>query len=148
MTVEPYLLYFRERAWYLVAWNPQREAHRIYRLDRIDKLQVEKQTFIPRPFNAEEYFRGSFGIVVDAPQHLRVRVNGLAKEIVKKDGRFAPDEMREANGALILDKTIKGEILWLRWILGFGGEAEILEPAAMREKAVKMMREGLGRYGS
>jgi hypothetical protein len=32
--------------------------------------------------------------------------------------------------------------------LGFGGEAEILEPAAMREKAVVMLREGLARYGA
>lgn len=148
LALEPYLLYFRERAWYLVAWNPQREDFRIYRLDRLDKLRLEKQTFSPRPFNAEEYFSGSFGIVVDAPQRLRARFTGLAKEIVKKDGRFSPEEMREANGALLLDKTIKGEILWLRWILGFGGEAEILEPAAMREKAVKMLREGLARYGS
>ncbi|MDZ7343686.1 MAG: WYL domain-containing protein, partial [candidate division KSB1 bacterium] len=148
LTVEPYLLYFRDRAWYLVAWNPLREAHRIYRLDRIDKLHVEKQIFTPRPFNAEEYFRGSFGIVVDAPQRLRARFTGLAKEIVKKDGRFSPEEMREENGALILDKIIKGEILYLRWILGFGGEAEILEPAAMREKAVSMLRAALQRYGS
>jgi hypothetical protein len=56
--------------------------------------------------------------------------------------------MREENGALILDKTIQGEILWLRWILGFGGEAEILASATMREKAMKMLREGLERYGA
>jgi len=148
LIVEPYLLYFRDRAWYVVVWNPQRQAHRIYRLDRLDKLRVEKQTFSPRPFNAEEYFSGSFGIVVDEPQRLRTRFTGLAKEIVKKDGRFPPEEMREENGALILDKTIKGEILWLRWILGFGGEAEILAPAAMREKAVAMLREGLRVYGA
>jgi predicted DNA-binding transcriptional regulator YafY len=146
--LEPYLLVFRERAWYLVAWNPLRDANRIYRLDRIDKLHVEKQTFTPRPFDPEAYFRGSLGIVVGEPQRLRARFTGLAKEIVKKDGRFPPEEMREENGALILDKTISGEILWLRWILGFGGEAEILEPAAMREKASAMLREALARYGS
>lgn len=148
LTVEPYLLYFRDRAWYLVAWNPVRNDFRIYRLDRIDKLRVEKQRFVPRPFNAEEYFRGSLGIVVDEPQQLRTRFTGLAKEIVKKDGRFSPKDMRQENGALVLDTIIKGEILWRRWILGFGGEAEILEPAAMREKAVKMMQEGLARYGA
>jgi predicted DNA-binding transcriptional regulator YafY len=148
VTVEPYWLYFRDRAWYLVAWNPQRQAPRTYRLDRIDKLRVEKRAFVPRPFDVEEYFRGSLGMVVDEPQRLRVAFSGLAKEIVKKDGRFLPEEMREENGALILDKIIKGEILWLRWILGFGGEAEILEPAALREKAVAMMREGLARHGA
>jgi len=147
LRLEPYHLRFMDRAWYLVAWSLKRNAFRTYRLDRIDKLRLEKQTFVPRTFDPEEYFRGAFGAVVDAPQHLRVRFTGLAREIVKKDGRFTPAEMREENGTLILDKTIQGEILWLRWILGFGGEAEILEPAAMREKAVKMMREGLARYG-
>jgi predicted DNA-binding transcriptional regulator YafY len=147
LRLEPYHLRFMDRAWYLVAWSFKRSAFRTYRLDRIDALRVEKETFDPRPFDPDEYFRGTFGAVVDAPQRLRVAFTGLAKEIVKKDGRFAPHEMHEENGALILDRTIKGEILWLRWILGFGGEAEILEPAAMREKAVQMMQEGLEKYG-
>lgn len=146
LRLEPYHLRFMDRAWYLVAWSLKRNAFRTYRLDRIDRLRIEKETFTPRPFDPDEYFRGAFGAVVDTPQRLRVRFTGLAKEIVKKDGRFPPAEMRAENDALILDKTIQGEILWLRWILGFGGEAEILEPATMREKAVQMMREGLRNY--
>ncbi len=146
VTVEPYLLYFRERAWYLVAWNPQRGDHRVYRLDRIDKLRVEKATFTPRAFDAPEYFRGTLGAVVGDPIGLRVRFTGLAKEIVKKDGRFSPKDLHEENGSLILDTTIKGEILWLRWILGFGGDAEILEPAALREQAVAMLQAALQKY--
>ncbi|MDZ7267111.1 MAG: WYL domain-containing protein [candidate division KSB1 bacterium] len=148
LRLEPYHLRFMDRAWYLVAWSFKRDAFRTYRLDRIDKLRLEKETFTPRPFDADQYFRGAFGAVVDAPARLRVRFTGLAKEIVKKDGRFPPAELHEENDALILDKTIQGEILWLRWLLGFGGEAEILEPVAMREKAVAMLRAGLARYGS
>ncbi len=110
-TLEPYLLRFCERAWYLVAWNPTRQDFRIYRLDRIKKLNVEKQTFAMRPFDAEAYFRGSLGIMVGEPQRLRVRFTGLAKEIVKKDGRFSPGNIQEEKEALILDTTIKGEIL-------------------------------------
>lgn len=144
--LEPYLLYFRERAWYLVAWNPQRAEHRVYRLDRIDKLRVEKNTFTPRAFDAPEYFRGTLGAVVGEPQRLRARFTGLAKEIVKKDGRFSPKDLHEEKGVLILDTIIKGDILWLRWILGFGGEAEILEPMSLRENAEAMLREGLQKY--
>lgn len=146
LRLEPYHLRFMDRAWYLVAWSFKRNAFRTYRLDRIDRLRIEKETFTPQPFDPDEYFRGAFGAVVDAPQRLRVRFTGLAREIVKKDGRFPPAEMRAEHGALILDKTIQGEILWLRWILGFGGEAEILEPQALREKAVAMLREGLQMY--
>lgn len=146
LRLEPYHLRFMDRACYLVAWSLKRSAFRMYRLDRIDKLRVEEQTFTPRPFDPDEYFRGAFGAVIDAPQRLCVRFTGLAREIIKKDGRFGPKELRQDHDALILETTVSGEILWLRWILGFGGEAEILEPAALREKAVKMMREGLARY--
>lgn len=144
--VEPYLLTYRDRAWYLVAWTPHYGEFRIYRLDRIDKLRVEKETFTPRPFDAQEYFRGSLGIMVDRQQRLRARFSGLAKEIVKKDGRFSPKDLREEGEALFLETTINGEIQWLRWLLGFGGEVEILEPLEMREKAIRMLREGLAVY--
>lgn len=145
--VEPYLLAFRERNWYLVAWSPHYEDFRIYRMSRIVRLRVEETTFQARPFDPEEYFRGSLGIIVDKPQRMKARFTGLAKEIVKKDGRFSPKDMREEDGGLFLETTINGEIQWLRWLLGFGGEAEILEPAGMREKAIRMLREGLGVYG-
>ncbi len=147
LKVEPYLLTYRERNWYLVAWSPARGQFRIYRAARIRKLRVEKETFEPRPFDAQEYFKGSLGIIVDKPQRIRVRFTGLAKEIVKNDGRFSPDEMQEDGDSMILDTIINGEIQWLRWLLGFGGEAEILEPVALREKAICMLREGMQRYG-
>jgi len=75
-----------------------------------------------------------------------VRFAGLTAEIVKKDGRFSPKDLHEDNNALILDTIIQGEILWLRWILGFGGEAEILEPAGMREDAQRMLHDALNNY--
>jgi predicted DNA-binding transcriptional regulator YafY len=146
LRLEPYHLRFMERACYLVGWSFKRGEFRVYRLDRIDKMRLEQETFTPRPFDPEEYFRGAFGAVVDAPQRLRVAFTGLAREIVKKDGRFSPRDWREENGALILEIAASGEILWLRWILGFGGEAEILEPAALREKAKMMLHEALVRY--
>lgn len=144
--VEPYHLTFRDRNWYLIAWSPGHQEFRIYRMSRIVKLRVEKERFEPRDFDPEEYFRGSLGIIVDKPQRMRARFTGLAKEIVKKDGRFSAKEMQEDATGLILDTVINGEIQWLRWILGFGGEAEILEPAGMREKAIRMLREGLQVY--
>jgi predicted DNA-binding transcriptional regulator YafY len=88
LRLEPYHLRFMDRAWYLVAWSFKRSAFRTYRLDRIDKLRLERETFAPRPFDPDEYFRGAFGAVVDAPQRLRARFTGLAKEIVKKTPFF------------------------------------------------------------
>ncbi|RMF59785.1 MAG: WYL domain-containing protein [Calditrichaeota bacterium] len=145
--VEPYLLVYREHDWYLVAWTPIRNGFRIYRTNRIVKLRLEIDTFERRPFDAEAFFKGSLGIMVDRPQHVVIRFTGLGKEIIKKDGRFSKSEMQEEGESLILNTVINGEAQWLRWLVGFGNEAEILEPPELREKAIRMLKEGLQRYG-
>lgn len=146
--IAPYYLVHRERHWYLIAWSDTKHDFQTYRLDRIGKLRIEDETYLPHPFDLDDYFRGTIGMFVDAPQPLKVRFTGDAKEIVKKDGRFSPDEMRDDGDGLVLDTIIRGEILWLRWLIGFGGEAEILAPDTLREKAKKMLQAGLGRYVS
>ncbi len=144
--IEPYRLVYRDYHWYVVAWTPVKQNFQTYRLDRIGKLRIENRCFDERPFDLDEYFRGTLGVFIDEPRQVKIRFTGLAREIVKKDGRFSPRELRQEGEALILETTIRGEILWLRWIIGFGGEAEILQPRQMREKARKMLRAGLANY--
>lgn len=144
--VAPYYLVHRDRQWYLIAWPEAKQDFQAYRLDRIGKLRIEDETYTRRPFDLDDYFRGTIGMFVDAPQPLKVRFTGEAREIVKKDGRFSPDEMHADGDGLILETVIRGEILWLRWLIGFGGEAEILVPDALRQKARMMLQAGLGRY--
>lgn len=144
--IEPYALVHRDRHWYVVAWSEVKGAFQTYRLDRIGKLRVESETYTPRPFDAQDYFRGTIGMFVDAPQPLKVRFTGEAKKIVEKDGRFLQEELHDEGDSLILETTIRGEILWLRWLVGFGGEAEILSPPGLREKAKRMLQDGLAQY--
>ncbi|MFQ5628555.1 MAG: helix-turn-helix transcriptional regulator [bacterium] len=146
--IAPYYLVHRDRHWYVIAWSDVKQDFQTYRLDRIGKLRVGDETYTPRPFDPDEYFRGTVGMFVDQPQRLRVRFTGVAKEIVRKGGRVAPENLHDEEDALILDMIMRGEVLWLRWLIGFGGEAEILEPEGMRAKAKKMLREGVGRYAS
>ena len=146
LTVEPYHLVFREQNWYLVAWSPRHENFRIFRMSRIVRLKEENTTFKPRMFDPKAYFKGSLGIVVDKQQRIIARFTGMAKEIVKKDGRFTEKDFQDNGDSLILDTVINGEIQWLRWLLGFGGEVEILQPPGMREKAARMLNEGLQHY--
>lgn len=146
LLIEPYILIHRAYHWYLVAWTGSLEQFRTYRVDRIERMQVEKETYTVRPFDPKAYFRGSFEVMVGKPQRLRVRFTGLAKQIVLKGGRFQPQDLHEDGDAVLLDTTMSGEIQWLRWILGFGGEAEILEPKGLQQQAQQMLAAGLAVY--
>jgi predicted DNA-binding transcriptional regulator YafY len=47
--VEPHGLLVRAPLWYVIAWDPRRDAARLFRADRIRRPSITEQTFIPRP---------------------------------------------------------------------------------------------------
>jgi predicted DNA-binding transcriptional regulator YafY len=47
--VEPHGLLVRAPLWYVIAWDPRREAPRLFRADRIRRPSITDQTFLPRP---------------------------------------------------------------------------------------------------
>lgn len=47
--VEPHGLLVRAPLWYVIAWDPRRDAPRLFRADRIRRPSVTEQTFLPRP---------------------------------------------------------------------------------------------------
>ncbi len=56
-TLEPFaLLMTTQENWLLVAWCGLRSAYRIFRLDRIEQLEVLAETFVPHPLTLKQYF--------------------------------------------------------------------------------------------
>jgi predicted DNA-binding transcriptional regulator YafY len=47
--VEPHGLLVRAPLWYVIAWDPRRDAPRLFRADRIRRPSITDQTFLPRP---------------------------------------------------------------------------------------------------
>ncbi|UTW63159.1 YafY family transcriptional regulator [bacterium SCSIO 12741] len=55
--IEPQALYHTNEKWILIAWCRLREQFREFRLDRMQNLQVLKETFEDRNFTFEYYYR-------------------------------------------------------------------------------------------
>jgi len=53
--IEPFALLSSEN-WYLVAWCRLRKEFRFFRLDRIQKIEVQSETFEPHNMTLQEYF--------------------------------------------------------------------------------------------
>ena len=62
LTLRPYAVKEFAKRWYLVAYCEERDALRVYGLDRIKKLDVTDETFkMPKGFDVDETFATSFG---------------------------------------------------------------------------------------
>ena len=56
-TVEPFALLSTQENWLLVAWCRLRKGFRLFRLDRIRKMEILNEKFEPHKMTLQEYFK-------------------------------------------------------------------------------------------
>lgn len=108
--------------WYLGAWDVEREATRLFRVDRVSELAVSDTPFEPPPGAKAATLPGRGE--VERP----VRVRFAPEVAAYQQERFGEAAARNPDGSL--EVTVPGDSeAWLtRWILSFGGNATVLSP--------------------
>ena len=141
-TVEPYYLVFHWSTWYLWGWCRTREDFRLFKLNRMDAL-AEGTAFAPRTaplpdLAPERIFPANCRITVLFDPCCRWR---LVEE-------YGPDRFTvEPDGRLRFAGSFPDPDSALSWVLTFGDKAELLEPAALRERLGELAKALADRYG-
>jgi len=140
-TVDPYFIIFRRHAFYFVGYCHLRGEFRTFRMDRIKRLTPTKQRFTRiKSVTAADYFAGSWELYHGEPVEVTVRFRGRAARVVATSQHHLGEKTESlADGELLYRVTVNGTEEIGRWILRFGDEAEVLEPASLRQE--------LGRIG-
>jgi predicted DNA-binding transcriptional regulator YafY len=139
-TVDPYFIIFRRHAFYFVGYCHLREDFRTFRIDRIRRLAPTKQHFVrAKGITASDYFTGSWELYHGAPVNVVVRFRGRAARVVATS-QHHPEEKIELlpDGDLLYRVTVRGTEEIMRWILRFGCDAEVVEPASLRQELGKI----------
>ncbi|WP_314278996.1 WYL domain-containing protein [Capnocytophaga sputigena] len=91
-TLEPYLLKEAQRRWYVLAWDVEKEALRVFGLDRIKHLDDQRGVKFqhPVPEEVEHFFDDSFGAWVDNERTQAEEVV-LAFKKLPTDSPFVPN---------------------------------------------------------
>ena len=132
-TVEPALLVFQWSSWYLWGWCRNKDAPRLFKLDRMDSLQVG-EPFVPRPIEmpdllSERAFPDRYHVVVRISRKSRWR-------LVEEYGSGCYEETPDGDCLFSTGFTDREHLL--SWILSFRGDAELLEPQELREELAKI----------
>jgi predicted DNA-binding transcriptional regulator YafY len=133
--VDPYHLTLFSGGLYLVGWCHLRRDIRIFAVERIRALTVRPEAFTrPVDFDAEAYLRGAWGIVRGELVAVRVVFSRAAAPHVRGRLWHASQVFHELpGGRLELRLHVADTLEVRRWLLGFGGEVDVLEPLALRE---------------
>jgi len=142
--VYPHALAYHKGTLYLVAWAPERNGFRNYKVDRItDALALELRFTRDPSFNIEEYLVGTFGIYQGTGEPQRVRVHfaaSVARYVAEKDWHHTQTLHRQRDGSLIAEFHLANFNELASWVLSFGREAEILEPHSLRAEIAATIR--------
>jgi predicted DNA-binding transcriptional regulator YafY len=146
--IEPLHFFESKGGLYLFVHFPKYGDIRVLAVERIKELKLLKKTFeYPEDFDPEEKLSSCFDLVFDDPVHARIWFSASQAKYIQ-ERRYAPDQKIHVNpdGSIVLELETSGCYEVMRWVLGFGAEAEVLEPKAMREEIASSLKSALERY--
>ena len=132
--IEPYQLLNGREGWYLHSFDPQRDAARSFRLDRIRSAELLDETFEPRP-GIEPDIEG-WPRTGEVPASRAARV-WVAPERARwaREERAVIEELED--GAVVVELHYAGEDWLAREILKEAGDAAVLEPDDARRAVLE-----------
>ncbi|ABC80356.1 helix-turn-helix transcriptional regulator [Anaeromyxobacter dehalogenans] len=139
--VDPYGLFQRGGAWFLVGWCHLRRDLRTFHVSRIESLTVNASAPRTPDFKPLQEFsladhatREAWEYAVHAPVRCKARLEPpVSAEVLASFGPRA--RVREDGGATLVEVDATNGEGFLRHVLALGDRAELLAPKALRERA-------------
>jgi predicted DNA-binding transcriptional regulator YafY len=134
-TLEPYALVYGRGAWYVLGHDSLRSAIRVFRMDRILEAHLTEERFeVPEGFDPAHHIGGGDrAFTFDEHETAKVKYSArVARWVAEGAHREAT-----ADGGVILDHRVADPRWIVRHVLQYGGDAELTEPAGLRDRVAR-----------
>ena len=150
-TVRPFLIEpsLQTHALYLIGWDEGRDAMRTFKIERIHEVRVTARGFEP-PEGAtlERDLRRGWDIIADQPPvEVVLRFSpAVAGRVLETTWHALQQTERTPDGGLVWRSTVSGVIEIRLWVLSWGEDVEVLQPAELRDQVAGILRRAAARY--
>jgi predicted DNA-binding transcriptional regulator YafY len=135
---------------YLIGHSDYHNGIATFKVARIVHASVTVDPFcLPDDFDSHDLLQHAWGIWADGePAQIVLRFSAAAAPRVK-ESIWHPSQViiDEADGGCLWRAHISGTREMMPWVLSWGPEVEVLEPAAMRDEVATRLRAAAGVYG-
>jgi predicted DNA-binding transcriptional regulator YafY len=128
--------------WYLTAYCHLRQAVRMFRLSRINQLTVLEHTFEPAGAEAT----GRTEISDGQPLFVQVLFDRVVARWARESHRAVLLDEEETSEGVLMTLLTQPESDFIRWLLGWGGDARVLEPAWLQARMLVHAERMLEHY--
>ncbi|MDE6535689.1 MAG: WYL domain-containing protein, partial [Muribaculaceae bacterium] len=147
--IEPYLIKLFRQRWYVAGRNVSEDRLKTYALDRMSAIELTSRRFeMPADFDPAEYFRHSFGIVVDAsePRDVILRTDPRQAKYLRalplhwSQQEMVHDRFSDFSYRLLLTEDFLKELMTL------GPSVEVIAPTELKTMLADRLRQTLSHY--
>lgn len=139
LTVLPYAVKEVARRWYLVAFCRERDALRVYGLDRIRSLRETGATFsVPKDFDVDSLFRVSYGVYIpekgEKAEIIRIKASPRETLYLRDLPLHPTQEMEEPlpDGSSVFRLFLIPNEDFIMELCRRGSRIEVLSPESLR----------------
>lgn len=148
--LSPYRLLFSRRSWYVVGRSSLHRSTRTFHVGRIRQLEKLDERFsIPRGFSIDRVLRNAWHMIPEPgpDRHVVIRFEPMVAQNVAEVVWHKTQRLEwQEDGRLLLHACVSGlkEISW--WVLGYGHQAEVIDPPELRDIVAEHARRLVERY--
>jgi hypothetical protein len=148
--VHPYCLKVFKQRWYVISYTPESEEIRIYSLDRIKELHITNTKYkYPKDFDGKEYFRYSYGIIVDDTEIevVDIKVFQDQRNYIRALPLHSTQvEIEKREDYSVFRLTLRPTYDFIQEILSEGPYIEVLSPEWLRAAVIERIDAMRERY--
>lgn len=147
--LHPYTLATFRQGLYLFALDVEANLVKTYAVERfVDVVRRRGEHFAPPTgWRPEAHIGHAFGIISGPPEDVSVAFVERAAAYVRERTWHPTQTFRTLpDGRLELRMQVAATVELQTWIRGFGADAEVLGPPALREAVARSLREAASRY--
>lgn len=128
--IEPYYLIFKWSSWYAYGFCKLRNDFRLFKLNRMDKIQMEQSEFLVREVPVLDL---SVNNIYPDLIHVEAEFNPEVKwRVVEEYGPYCFEEIE--NGILLFKGAYTNVESLISWLFTFGDKVKVREPIEVKEE--------------
>ncbi len=147
--VDPYKLLENRGTWYLLAYCQMRQDFRLFALHRIKEYEMLSEHFERRKdFDIDAWLNSAFLLEHgDDTQTVKIHFQPTAARYIRERS-WHPTQMlvEHADGSCIMEFRTSSLDETKRWVLTYGSEAEVIEPALLRDLVRRELQAAIKQY--
>ena len=150
-TVQLWHLAYRGPMCYAIGYDPDAGGRRTFALTRITNAVLTLTRFtVPDDFTSARHFANAFSVLGgDGDYRIVIRFRGASAVRVQECEWHESEKWRPLpKGEVELELRLGALEEIERWVLSWGAEAEVIEPAPLRERIAATVAALAGAYGS